>query len=342
MKILFGIQSTGNGHISRSTEIYNLLKQHPGVERLDVVISGGKAQMQLPFEVNYQYKGFSFYYGKKGKISIFKSIGKANFFSFAYGLWQIPFKEYDLVISDFEPICLWGAKLAGVKSIGIGNMYSMTSKNFPGSGSSKTVNFVTKVMCPAKQKIGMHFQRFDDFVYYPVIRNEIRQCTPIDNGFNLVYLTSFSDEELIKVFCQPLFLNHKFVVYSKTATKPYVIGNTIVKPINTKSFTEDIINCKGVITTGGFQTVSEALYLGKKLFVIPIKKQFEQIANANMLAKMGVTTSKELDVNILWDWVNDSNNVHIPFEDDLGRIVDAILAIASGKVQESSRHKKVA
>jgi uncharacterized protein (TIGR00661 family) len=342
MKILFGIQSTGNGHISRSTEIYNLLKQHPGVERLDVVISGGKAQMQLPFEVNYQYKGFSFYYGKKGKISIFKSIGKANFFSFAYGLWQIPFKEYDLVISDFEPICLWGAKIAGVKSIGIGNMYSMTSKLFPGSGSSNTVKFVTKVMCPAKQKIGMHFQRFDDFVYYPVIRHEIRDCVPADKDFNLVYLTSYSDEELIKVFCQPLFLSQKFVVYSKTATKPYVIGNTIVKPINHKNFTEDIINCKGVITTGGFQTISEALYLGKKLFVIPIKKQFEQLANARVLAQMGVATAKDLDVPAIAQWVNNSANVHIPFEDDLGKIVDAILSVAAGKVLPGSRYKKVA
>ena len=112
MKILFGIQATGNGHISRSTEIYKLLKQHPEVTQLDVLISGGKAQMSLPFEVNYEYKGLSFYYGKKGKISILKSIGKANFLSLAVGLWKVPFKEYDLIISDFEPITLWGAKIA--------------------------------------------------------------------------------------------------------------------------------------------------------------------------------------------------------------------------------------
>src|ERR1700741_2461100 len=104
MKILFGIQATGNGHISRSTEIYTLLKQNPEVTQLDVLISGGKAKMSLPFEVNYEYKGLSFYYGKKGKISVLKSIGKANFISMLVGLWKVPFKQYDLVISDFEPI----------------------------------------------------------------------------------------------------------------------------------------------------------------------------------------------------------------------------------------------
>ena len=116
MKILFGIQATGNGHISRSTEIYKILKQHPEVEKLDVLISGGKAKMSLPFEVTYEYKGLSFYYGKKGKISILKSIGKANMLSMLVGLWKVPFREYDLIISDFEPITLWGAKLARCKA----------------------------------------------------------------------------------------------------------------------------------------------------------------------------------------------------------------------------------
>src|ERR1700733_7272611 len=112
MKILFGIQATGNGHISRSTGIYKMLKQNPDVKQLDVLISGGKGEMGLPFEVNYEYKGFSFYYGKKGKISVLKSIGKASFWSVFIALFKVPFKKYDLIISDFEPITLWGAMLA--------------------------------------------------------------------------------------------------------------------------------------------------------------------------------------------------------------------------------------
>lgn len=325
MKILFGIQATGNGHIMRSTEIYKVLKQHPDVTQLDVLISGGKAKMSLPFEVNYEYKGLSFYYGKKGKISVLKSIGKANFLSIAVALMKVPFKEYDLVISDFEPITLWGAKIAGVKRVGIGNMYSMTSKKFPKTKGAGLTKMVAQMMCPTKNKIGMHFQKFDDFIYYPVIRSEIREATPIDRNIHLVYLNSFTDKELLKCFTSPALQHKHFFIYSKVAEEPYKMGNCTVMPLNNETFTRHIAECSGVITAAGFQTVSEALYLGKKLFVIPIKKQSEQISNAKVLAEMGVTTSMELNTSEIAAWIQRPSTVQVRFDDDLQNIVDAIL-----------------
>jgi uncharacterized protein (TIGR00661 family) len=325
MKILFGIQATGNGHISRSTEIYNILKSHPEVEQLDVLISGGKAQMSLPFEVNYEYKGFSFYYGEKGKISILKSIGKASFISFALGLWRVPFKKYDLVISDFEPISLWGAMIAGVKSVGIGNMYSVTSKKFRRVDGSRTTNFFARVMCPAKNKIGMHFQKFDDFIYYPIIRSEIRNEYPTFENFTLVYHTAFSNDELLSFFQQTELSSNRFIIYSKTIDVPVVSKNCVLKPINNAAFVKDILSCSSVITAAGFQTVSEALYLGKKLMVIPIRNQSEQQSNAQELALMGVKTSQYLELDDVKFWLHYELPVKIKFDDDIHNIINAIL-----------------
>lgn len=325
MKILFGIQATGNGHISRSTEIYKLLKQNPDVTQLDVLISGGKAKMSLPFEVNYEYKGLSFYYGKKGKISVLKSIGKAGFLSIAAALWKVPFREYDLIISDFEPITLWGAKIAGVKRVGIGNMYSMSSKKFPKTKGRRVTNMIARMMCPTKNKIAMHFQKFDDFIYYPIIRSEIRDVLPADKGFTLVYLNSFSDAEIMECLVRPEFEQRRFIIYSKEAVDSFEYRNCEVKPLNNETFIQDIGNCSGVITAGGFQTISEALYLGKKLLVIPIKKQSEQISNARILNDMGVKTSMVLDANEIYTWLENPNTVHMKFDDDLPNIIDAIL-----------------
>lgn len=325
MKILFGIQATGNGHLVRSTEIYKLLKQHPEVTQLDVLISGGKAQMGLPFEVNYEYKGLSFYYGKKGKISVLKSIGKANFLSIAVALLKVPFKKYDLVISDFEPITLWGAKIAGVKRVGIGNMYSMTSKKFPKTKGTALTKLITGMMCPAKNKIGMHFQKFDDFIYYPVIRSEIRHAFPTDRNIYLVYLNSFTDKELLNCFTSEQLKHKHFFIYSKTATEPYRLDNCTVMPLSNETFTRHITECSGVITAAGFQTVSEALYLGKKLFVVPIKKQSEQLSNAKVLSEMGVTTNTELKANEIAEWLVRPNTVQVKFDDDMPNMINAIL-----------------
>ena len=88
---------------------------------------------------------------------------------------------------------------------------------------------------------------------------------------------------------------------------------------------QDISNCSAVITAAGFQTVSEALYLGKKLFVIPIKKQSEQISNARELAAMGVRTSERLNEDEIKFWLEHERAVQIKFDDDLPNIINAIL-----------------
>lgn len=267
MKILFGIQATGNGHITRSIELYNILKEHPQLEQMDILISGNNSSVEVPFPINYQFKGLTFSYGKKGRISIINSFRKTSWWSFWKAIFTIPFKQYDLIISDFEPITLWGARLFGIKSVGVGNAYSMQSKNFPKMGlNAKLTKYGSKLMCPAKEKVAMHFKKFDEFVFNPVIRKEILEAKPADDNFILVYLISFTDEELLNVFSEIRFQKYQFVLYSKSAQREFQIENVTIKPINKDTFTTDIIRCSGVITAGGFQTAAEALHLGKKAF----------------------------------------------------------------------------
>jgi uncharacterized protein (TIGR00661 family) len=56
-----------------------------------------------------------------------------------------------------------------------------------------------------------------------------------------------------------------------------------------------MINCEGIITGAGFETPAEALFLGKKLMVIPIKGQYEQKCNAAAMKPFGVTVVSEID-----------------------------------------------
>lgn len=42
-----------------------------------------------------------------------------------------------------------------------------------------------------------------------------------------------------------------------------------------------------MITNGGFTLISEALYLKKPIYSVPVKGQFEQILNAFYLEKLG-------------------------------------------------------
>ena len=59
MKILYGIQSTGNGHITRSSKIIYRLKKL-GCE-IDILLSGNNSQISMSFPVKFHLRGFTFF-----------------------------------------------------------------------------------------------------------------------------------------------------------------------------------------------------------------------------------------------------------------------------------------
>jgi len=63
MNILYAIQGTGNGHLSRAVDIIPELKKYG---KLDLFVSGAQAEITLPYPVKYKSKGLSFYFGKSG------------------------------------------------------------------------------------------------------------------------------------------------------------------------------------------------------------------------------------------------------------------------------------
>jgi hypothetical protein len=74
MKILYAIQGTGNGHVSRAREVIPILQQYGDV---DLLISGTQADVGLPYSIKYQLNGFGFVFGKKEE-SIFGKHGTGS------------------------------------------------------------------------------------------------------------------------------------------------------------------------------------------------------------------------------------------------------------------------
>jgi len=75
MRILYAIQGTGNGHLSRAREIIPIL-QRKG--ELDLLISGTQADVDLPYPVKYRFKGLCFIFGKKGGVDVMATYRKSN------------------------------------------------------------------------------------------------------------------------------------------------------------------------------------------------------------------------------------------------------------------------
>lgn len=315
MKILYGIQLNGNGHITRSIELINKLKS-VGYD-VDIFSSGSNSNLELPFKHKH-FDGLSIFSNKSGSIDWRKTIKQANIVKLIKDSMQ-DVTEYDLVISDFEPISAWSAKRCGVKSLGIANQYSLISNKTPKIKGIFSLQFIRN-FAPCDEYIALSYEKFDDFIYQPFISDYFLNSEINDKKFFLIYLPSYDLDYIMNQLSE--FKKHKFRVYSNEEHSNELKNIKVIK-LNKEKFQKDLTNCSGVITASGFSTTSEALILNKKLWSIPIQSQYEQLSNSLLLQNMGVFTDKFNSSN-LSNWLENYQKVDYkwqnPMEDILLKI----------------------
>jgi uncharacterized protein (TIGR00661 family) len=284
MKILYGIQGTGNGHITRSSFLINSLIKK-GCD-IDILISGNQHQLSISHPIKYTMKGFNFYKNDDGSINQIKTLLSNNFVQFLKDI-RLDLKEYDKIITDFEPITAWAGKWKDKKVIGIGNQYSFLSKNTPRPDNKSIIGeFVLKNFAPVDEAYGIHYDNYDDFISKPIIRGDIMRIGTTNNGHFTIYLPNFKLFNILPTLIK--YPKFKFHIFSSEIKNIHQYKNCRIFPTNKNNFLESFLSCDGVISNAGFQTTSEALYCGKKLIVIPIKNQYEQLCNTEALKKIGI------------------------------------------------------
>ncbi len=303
MKIFYAVQATGNGHISRATQLFPYLQKYGEV---DFFLSGSNASLQATIPVKYRSKGCSLFYSKCGGLDYWNIVKKFKPYQMYKDANELPLKEYDVVINDFDSVTALACKLQKVHSVQFGHQASFLSEYTPRPESRSTVGeFIFKNYAPAPQNLGLHFQSYDSFIHPPIIKDEIVQSTPTNLGHITVYLPSFDKDCLERAF-QSLPHVH-FHWFLDTVKEKYTVQNITYFPVNQKDFNQSLIHCEGIITGGGFETPSEALFLEKKLLSIPIKSHYEQECNAAALKAMGVPVEYEVqdDFNqVIENWLN--------------------------------------
>lgn len=322
MKILYAIQGTGNGHASRAIEIIPYLQQKADV---DVLISGYQCELDFPFDINYKMYGLSFIFGKKGGIDFSQTLKKLRLKTLYQEIKSLPVKEYDLVINDFEPVSAWAAKINNVPIISLSHQNAVLDENAPKFGVYKIERLLLKYYAPARIKFGFHFKPYSSAIFTPIIRKQIRYRNSTNKGHYTVYLPAYSDKKIIKVLSE--FSQVKWEVFSKHTDKHKYKNNITIRPINGSDFIKSIATSAGVLCGAGFETPAEALFLGKKLLVIPMKNQYEQQCNALSLQEMGVPVLKKFNkkqYQKIAQWIKSTETVSVHYPDCTEDILAAI------------------
>lgn len=324
MKVLYAIQGTGNGHVSRANEIIPLLKQKCEV---DILLSGTQADVGVNLPLKYRLKGLSFVFGKKGGIDFYKTFKSLQSKRFLKEIKSLPVEEYDLVINDFEPVSAWACRRKNIPCISMSHQYAVLHKEAPKPVSNDLfAMMVLKHYAPATSGVGFHFKKYGNDVFTPVIRSEIRNAVVTNKRHYTVYLPAYDDKKIIKFLSN--FKDIEWQVFSKHTNKFYKEKNCLIQPVNAKFFTESFTSCEGILCGAGFETPAEALYMGKKLLVVPMKQQYEQHCNAAGAAELGVPVIKSLKKKHLEkvkQWLYHSDAIKVDYPDETSMILDTIL-----------------
>ena len=302
MNILYAVQGTGNGHISRAIQLYPFLKTYGNI---DFFISGSNADLKTDLPVIGRSKGISLFYKSTGGLDYLKIIRSFSFKIFV-DAYKLPVNKYDLVINDFDFVTSLACLFRKKKSVQFGHQASFQSNKTPRAKNNNFFGeFILKHFVKSTHYLGLHFKAYDDSVFNPIIKQEIIDATPTDDGHISVYLPHYSI-----AYLEPYFLaqsKHHFEVFSAEVTSIRNYKNIIYFPISNSGFTKSMIRSHAVITGGGFETPAEAMYMNKKVLSIPISKHYEQLSNAAALSDLGVKVLLQIDQDfhpIFADWIH--------------------------------------
>ncbi|MFT4937820.1 MAG: hypothetical protein ACI88A_000842 [Paraglaciecola sp.] len=331
MRILYGVQGTGNGHITRARVMASGFAKRDDV-KVDFLFSGRDSNKYFDMEVFGQYRSFEglSFIVNNGCIDRWETLKSAKLSTLIRDIRQLDLSAYDLVINDFEPISAWAAKLIGIPSISISHQAAFTHP-IPMSCDNLFDRFITKFFAPAKIQLGVHWYHFGQAIMPPFI--QIPKLQGVVGKHLLVYLP-FEDIDTINNLLETLS-EHDFICFHPAIESLTRHSNiTWLKP-SKDGFSQALQTCSGVIANAGFELASESLHLGKKLLLKPLDGQFEQLSNAVILSQIGLChIMHAIDPDTIEEWLHSPPIEAIMFPSKPDILIEWLLDQERGNITE--------
>lgn len=120
------------------------------------------------------------------------------------------------------------------------------------------------------------------FILPPLLRQEIKELNPTKGDFYLTYIVNpgYQDEILLFAKKHPEIKIEAFWDKKGAPAIFSPLKNLTFHQLNDRLFLEKMSQCKALISTAGFESVCEAMYLEKPVMMVPVQGQFEQACNA--------------------------------------------------------------
>jgi len=306
MRILYGVVGEGMGHAIRSRVILDeLVKKHD----VQVVVSG-RAHDYLAKRAG-EHLHVKKIWGltivtEDNEVRNFKTLLQ-NVKGAVTGGWPQNIRAYfelaqqfqpEIVISDFESWSYLYGKNHRIPVISVDNMQIINRcQHAPRileghEGEFQTAKGIIKSKVP-----GAFHYLISTFFYPPVrkkrttlhppiLRPEILAAKPESGNHLLVYQTYTTNKELPQILSES-GVECRIYGLRRELKEEVREGNLVYKPFSEAGFIDDLRTARGVVSSGGFTLMGEAVYLRRPMLAVPVQKQFEQVLNARYLEAEG-------------------------------------------------------
>jgi uncharacterized protein (TIGR00661 family) len=325
MKILYGVQGTGNGHISRARVMAKHFEQK-GID-VDYLFSGRQKKDYFDMEQfghvsTPKYKQGLTFKVNSGKIDQFSTFRHLHFREFWRDAKNLDLHGYDLVISDFEPISAWAAKWQKVPSLGIGHQYAFLW-DIPLAGHNFFTHNIMRYFAPVTHPVGLHWHHFNQPILPPIIDTSL-VTSPTTTRKILVYLP-FEEQSVLRDMLGKI-PDTEFYLYGQTGMN-IDEGNIHIRKPSLLGFKQDLKEAGAVISNAGFELVSECIHLGKSMLIKPLSGQMEQKSNAKALHELGLASvMHQLEQKVIEQWLTlEEQMPNNPIPDVADKLTDWII-----------------
>ncbi|MDH5608828.1 MAG: glycosyltransferase [Cyclobacteriaceae bacterium] len=342
MRFFFIIQGEGRGHMTQAITLSQLLRED-GHEVVQVVI-GMSPQRQIP---DFFYSSIkapvvalqspNFVTDKNHKsVSPIKTVIHALLKSPVYlkSLRHlarlIDEKQPDIILNFYDFIggiyhALYRPK---ARFVAIAHQYLLEHPQFTfakGRRIDKWLlllgNRVTRL--GADGILALSFRYLPDvphkklYVVPPLLREGIRSLIPSNSGHLLAYVVNPGYGEAILSFHKkyPEIALHCFWDQKNKPETWEAGANLTFHSLNDTLFLEKMASCQGYVTTAGFESVCEAMYLGKPVMMVPVEGHYEQACNAVDAEKAGAGIAHDqFDLRVLTNFIPSYRDNSVTFK----------------------------
>jgi len=331
MKYLFIVQGEGRGHMTQAISLFNMLTS--AGHAVPQVIVGKSKRRKIP---DFFYKQLTncevltvespnFITDRNNKsikigATLIANVRKIPTFRKSLKIIDQKVKEYqpDVIINFYD--FLGGMyKYTFSQSchfVSIAHQYLAIHNDFPFAKGKiwdrASLKFGNRITALGSDKIlALSFSEGYNksakiTITPPLLRKDLKALNTEDQDFILVYMVNDGYAEEVYNFHKkhPQIKLHCFWD-RKSASETEVVDETLTfHQISDIKFLKKMAECKAYASTAGFESICEAMYLGKPVMMVPVAKQYEQACNALDAYQAGAGIfSNSFDIKKLIDYL---------------------------------------